>query len=84
MLWPPRRPEVLGAAVLQVPFVDVLTAMSLPELPLTVHEYDELGDPRDPLAWQQVRREPWRPLGPLSGCCKRAGVCGQSVLLVAW
>ncbi len=40
-----RRPDCIGAAVLRVPFVDVLTAMQDPSLPLTVHEYDEFGNP---------------------------------------
>lgn len=34
-----------GAALLRVPFVDLLSAMTRPELPLTVHERDEWGDP---------------------------------------
>ena len=45
-----RRSNDLGAAVLHVPFVDVLNTMRDPGLPLTVHEYDEWGDPRQPAA----------------------------------
>ena len=41
-----RQPDCIGAAVLRVPFVDVLTAMTRPDLPLTEHEYDEWGDVR--------------------------------------
>lgn len=37
--------SLLGAMVLRVPFVDVLTAMQDPNLPLTQHEYDEFGNP---------------------------------------
>ncbi len=40
------RPDLWGAAVAEVPFVDVVTTMSDPSLPLTVTEWDEWGDPR--------------------------------------
>ena len=51
-----RRPEAVAAAVLRVPFVDVLTAMTQPELPLTAHEYGEWGDIHsDPEALHSVR-----------------------------
>ena len=40
-----KRPELFGAVVLESPFVDVLSTMIDPELPLTVHEYEEFGDP---------------------------------------
>jgi len=49
-----RRPHDLLAAILRVPFVDFLTSMTQPELPLTVHEYGEWGDPADPAVLQQV------------------------------
>jgi len=42
------RPELFVAAVAEVPFVDVITTMSDPSIPLTVTEYDEWGDPADP------------------------------------
>ena len=38
----------LAGVVAEVPFVDVVTAMSDPSIPLTVNEWDEWGDPRDP------------------------------------
>lgn len=42
--------------MLRVPFVDMLTAMTQPELPLTAHEYGEWGDVRtDQLALETVR-----------------------------
>ena len=41
------RPGLVRAAVLQVPFVDVLNTMSDPSLPLTVGEFEEWGDPRN-------------------------------------
>jgi protease II len=43
-----QQPGLLAAAVLKAPFVDFWTAMSEQSLPLTVHEYDEWGDPADP------------------------------------
>jgi oligopeptidase B len=42
------RPELFAAAVAEVPFVDVITTMSDPSIPLTVTEYDEWGNPDDP------------------------------------
>jgi oligopeptidase B len=44
------RPERFAAAVAEVPFVDIVTTMSDPTLPLTVTEWEEWGDPRE---------EPW-------------------------
>jgi oligopeptidase B len=41
------RPSLCAAAVAQVPFVDVVTTMSDPSIPLTVNEYDEWGDPAE-------------------------------------
>ncbi len=40
------RPELFAAVNAQVPFVDVVTTMSDPTLPLTVTEWEEWGDPR--------------------------------------
>jgi oligopeptidase B len=40
------RPELFRAAVLRVPFVDVINTMLDPSLPLTVGEFEEWGDPR--------------------------------------
>jgi oligopeptidase B len=34
--------------VAEVPFVDCVTSMLDPAIPLTVNEWDEWGDPRDP------------------------------------
>ena len=50
-----RRPASVAAALLEAPFVDVLTAMCDPGLPLTMHEYDEWGNPEDPQVFEQVR-----------------------------
>lgn len=50
-----QRPELFAAAIAEVPFVDVLNTMQNPDLPLTVTEYDEWGDPNDPEVYAQIR-----------------------------
>lgn len=40
-----HRPDLCEAAIMQVPFVDVISTMLDEELPLTVGEYDEWGNP---------------------------------------
>jgi oligopeptidase B len=40
-----RRPDLCQAAVLQVPFVDVINTMSDASLPLTVQEFQQWGNP---------------------------------------
>jgi len=40
------RPDRFAAAVAEVPFVDIVSTMSDPTLPLTVTEWEEWGDPR--------------------------------------
>jgi oligopeptidase B len=39
------RPELFKAVIAAVPFVDVITTMLDPDIPLTTMEYDEWGDP---------------------------------------
>jgi oligopeptidase B len=48
-----QRPGRWRAVVAEVPFVDVITTMSDPTIPLTVNEWDEWGDPSRPedFAW---------------------------------
>lgn len=43
-----RRPDRWAGVLAEVPFVDVVTTMLDPSLPLTVTEWDEWGDPRRP------------------------------------
>ena len=43
-----RRPERFAGVVAEVPFVDVVTTMLDPALPLTISEWDEWGNPADP------------------------------------
>lgn len=45
-----RRPERWAGVLAEVPFVDVVTTMLDPSIPLTVTEWDEWGDPREPQA----------------------------------
>jgi oligopeptidase B len=49
------RPDLFAAIVAEVPFVDVVTTMLDPELPLTVTEWEEWGDPRDPVAYARMK-----------------------------
>ena len=51
-----QRPELFGAAIAEVPFVDVLNTMLNPDLPLTVTEYDEWGDPNQPDVYERIKR----------------------------
>lgn len=41
------RPDLFKAVIAQVPFVDVVTTMSDPSIPLTTMEYDQWGNPDD-------------------------------------
>ena len=43
-----QRPDRWRAVIAEVPFVDVVTTMFDADLPLTVNEWDEWGDPRKP------------------------------------
>ncbi len=50
-----QRPELFAAAIAEVPFVDVLNTMQNPDLPLTVTEYDEWGDPHEPEVYERLK-----------------------------
>ena len=43
-----RRPDRFAGVVAEVPFVDVVTSMLNPSLPLTIPEWEEWGNPADP------------------------------------
>jgi oligopeptidase B len=45
------RPELFQAVIALVPFTNVITAMLKPDLPLTVIEYDQWGNPHDEAAF---------------------------------
>lgn len=48
-------PELFRCAIAEVPFVDVLNTMLDPELPLTVTEYDEWGNPEVPEVYERIK-----------------------------
>lgn len=49
------RPDRWRAVVAEVPFVDCVNSMLDPSIPLTVNEWDEWGDPRDPGDYACIR-----------------------------
>jgi oligopeptidase B len=49
------RPDLFGAVVAQVPFVDVVTTMLDESLPLTVIEWEEWGNPNDPPLYEAMK-----------------------------
>ncbi|MFJ3049236.1 S9 family peptidase [Pseudomonas nitroreducens] len=50
-----KRPQLFAAAIAEVPFVDVLNSMLNPDLPLTVTEYDEWGNPQEPEVYARIK-----------------------------
>ena len=48
------RPDLFRAVVSHVPFVDVMNTMLDSSLPLTVPEYEEWGDPNDPVYFKYM------------------------------
>ena len=59
------EPEQFKAAVAEVPFVDVVTTMSDPSLPLTVTEWEEWGDRAEPFASYMLSYSPYDNTRPL-------------------
>jgi oligopeptidase B len=49
------RPDLFAAIVAEVPFVDVVTTMLDPSLPLTITEWEEWGDPREADAYARMK-----------------------------
>jgi oligopeptidase B len=53
-------PERFAGAIAEVPFVDIVSTMSDPSLPLTVTEWEEWGDPRvEPFATYMLGYSPY-------------------------
>ncbi len=50
-----KRPDRWRAVVAEVPFVDCVNTMLDPSIPLTITEWDEWGDPRDPGDYACIR-----------------------------
>jgi oligopeptidase B len=50
------RPDLFTAIIAEVPFVDVLTTMLDPSLPLTITEWEEWGDPREGQAYEWMKQ----------------------------
>lgn len=48
------RPELVAGVIAHVPFVDALNTMLDATLPLTVTEYEEWGDPRQPEVFERL------------------------------
>ena len=48
------RPDLFHAVVAMVPFTNVITAMLMPDLPLTVIEWEQWGNPQDPQAFDYM------------------------------
>lgn len=59
-----RNPEMVSGIIAEVPFVDVLRTMSRPELPLTIGEYEEWGNPEETEAHWRIRH--YSPLDNLN------------------
>ena len=49
------RPDLFRVAHASVPFVDVMNTMLDPTIPLTVIEYEEWGNPNDPVYYEYMK-----------------------------
>jgi oligopeptidase B len=48
-------PELYNGVIASVPFVDVVTTMLDDSIPLTTGEYDEWGNPNDPIYYEYMK-----------------------------
>lgn len=51
-----QAPELYCGVGCHVPFLDVLTTMLDESIPLTTNEYDEWGNPNDPIFTRLLKR----------------------------
>lgn len=59
------RPELYRGLIYDVPFVDVLTTMLDPDIPLTVAEYEQWGNPNEKRAYEYIKSySPYDQLKP--------------------
>ena len=49
------RPDLFRTLVARVPFVDVVTTMLDPTIPLTTGEYDQWGNPEEPIYYEYMK-----------------------------
>jgi oligopeptidase B len=49
------RPDLFDGLIALVPYVDAVTTMLDPSIPLTTSEYDEWGNPNDPEAYRYIK-----------------------------
>lgn len=69
-------PSLLCAAILKVPFVDICNTLLDPNLPLTVLDYEEFGDPRVKTEFDSIRSySPYDNIPP--------GTCLPSILVTS-
>jgi len=62
-----ERPDLWNAAIAAVPFVDVVTTMLDPSIPLTTAEYDEWGNPEEEAFFgYMLSYSPYDNVGPHS------------------
>ena len=60
-----QRPDLYAGVVAAVPFVDVVTTMRDPSIPLTIGEWEEWGDPRvEPYASYMLGYSPYDNVEP--------------------
>ena len=60
-----ERPDLYAGVVAAVPFVDVVTTMRDPSIPLTIGEWEEWGDPREePYASYMLSYSPYDNVEP--------------------
>ncbi|MBE7436347.1 MAG: S9 family peptidase [Anaerolineales bacterium] len=48
------RPDLFKVVIAKVPFVDVVTTMNDPSIPLTTQEYDQWGNPEDKMMFEYM------------------------------